>query len=73
MTDAQRDRVDALVRVCTHEHGVPLPAAALQFALHHPSVACCIVGMVAVDVPDAMWRQLKEEGLLHPDAPVPGD
>lgn len=75
-------RVRALQRVCD-AHGVPLAAAALQFPLAHPAVACVIPGMVSrrqveanmtllnTDIPAALWRDLKGEHLLHPDAPVP--
>lgn len=51
-------------------HGVPLPAAALAFALRHPVVSCAVVGartaaevlddahLAAFDVPDALWAEL---------------
>ncbi len=50
--------------------GVPLPVAALQFALRHPAVACVIPGMaspaevaesvarLAVPVPEGVWAAL---------------
>jgi D-threo-aldose 1-dehydrogenase len=53
-----------------------LRAAALQFPLTHPAVACVLVGarspaevedaveMSAVPVPDALWRDLRAEGLI---------
>ncbi len=37
-------RVKALAAVCA-AHGVPLAAAALQFPLAHPAVACVLAGM----------------------------
>jgi D-threo-aldose 1-dehydrogenase len=58
--------------------------AALQFCLAHPVVASVIPGarsaaeakshwqMIATAIPGAFWRDLKAEGLLHADAPVPG-
>ena len=64
------------------QRSVPLPAAALQFPLHHPAVACVLPGArAAVEVeanvewlelaiPAALWSDLRSEGLLHPDAPV---
>jgi D-threo-aldose 1-dehydrogenase len=76
------DRVRKLEAV-TRAHGVPLAAAALQFPLAHGSVACVIPGManeaqvaealrlVDVEIPQALWRDLKAEGLLHPAAPTP--
>ncbi|ESQ87108.1 D-threo-aldose 1-dehydrogenase [Asticcacaulis sp. AC460] len=75
-------RAKALGRICA-DHGVPLPAAALQFPLAHPAVACVIPGMVSAGqvetnldlfhtpIPDALWEALKERGLMHEDAPVP--
>jgi D-threo-aldose 1-dehydrogenase len=62
---------------------VPLPAAALQFPLGHPAVAAIIPGAVApaevernlnhlrTAIPADLWVELKAEGLLHPEAPVP--
>lgn len=76
------DRVRRLEAV-TRAHGVPLAAAALQFPLAHPQVACVIPGMADenqvaealrladVKIPHALWRDLKTEGLLHPAAPTP--
>ncbi len=72
-------RIDA---VC-HRHGVSLAAAALQFPLGHPAVAAIIPGAVhpgeveqnlahlRTPIPPDLWAELKAEGLLHPDAPVP--
>ncbi|MDI1366531.1 MAG: aldo/keto reductase [bacterium] len=76
------DRVRRLGAVCA-AHGVPLPAAALQFPLAHPAVASVIPGLgdpdqveqavawMATAIPDALWDDLRTEGLLHPDAPTP--
>ena len=62
---------------------VPLNAAALQFGLAHPAVASTIPGArspaevednaraVSHPVPDALWEDLKDEGLLDQIAPVP--
>jgi D-threo-aldose 1-dehydrogenase len=70
--------------VC-HAHGVPIGAVALQFPLAHPLVASIIPGpnhpdqvrtnmaWLRTEVPAALWRDLKSEGLLHPDAPIPVD
>jgi D-threo-aldose 1-dehydrogenase len=64
------------LRAVCERHGVPLRAAALQFPLRHPAVACVLVGarspeevedavtMAAVPVPDALWRDLRAEGLI---------
>lgn len=79
--DDVRARVDQLDGVC-REHGVPLAAAALQFVLRHPIVASVIPGArsagemrqnldgLLVDIPDLLWRDLRDAGLLHPDAPT---
>lgn len=63
-------RVAKLEAICA-EHDVPLPAAALQFPLRDPQVACVIPGMVGIDqvaatlqfakaaVPDALWHAVQ--------------
>ena len=68
--------------VCAR-HAVPLAAAALQFALGHPVVASVATGMVSPRevesnlrhmgraIPDDFWLELKHEGLLRQDAPIP--
>jgi D-threo-aldose 1-dehydrogenase len=77
------DRVRALEAVAV-AHRVPLAAAALQFPFHHPAVAAVIPGPRAVSevqqnlallgqrIPPELWRSLKAEGLVRPDAPTPG-
>ncbi|HTN40375.1 MAG TPA: aldo/keto reductase [Asticcacaulis sp.] len=77
-------RVSGLKAVCA-AHDVPLAAAALQFPLAHPAVACVIPGMASAaevaanialfghDIPPALWDDLKAEGLLHDHAPIPKD
>jgi D-threo-aldose 1-dehydrogenase len=64
-------------------HGITLPAAALQFPLAHPAVVSVIPGArsaaevranaaaMGEAIPAAFWADLKQEGLIHPDAPVP--
>ena len=80
--EAVLDRVAAMEAVCAR-HGVPLAAAALQFPLGHPSVASVIPGALEPahvtrnvaafrhDIPADFWAELKHEGLLRADAPVP--
>ena len=75
-------RAHRLAGVC-ERHGVPLPAAALQFPLAHPAVASVAVGcrtaaevrrnaqLLEAPVPAALWADLVAEGLLRADAPVP--
>ncbi len=75
-------KVRRIEAVCDRHH-VPLAAAALQFPLGHPSVAAVIPGALSPDhvirdvaafrhpIPAAFWAELKHEGLLRADAPVP--
>jgi len=75
-------RVKQLTAVCK-SHGVPLPAAALRFPLAHPVVKSVIPGPRTpaeldqildwwkAPIPAALWRDLKTEGLIAADAPVP--
>jgi D-threo-aldose 1-dehydrogenase len=76
------EKVRRIEAVCDR-HNVPLPAAAIQFPLSHQAVSSVIPGavssrevkqnieMMSIDIPDALWQELKEEGLLHPDTPTP--
>jgi D-threo-aldose 1-dehydrogenase len=78
-----RERVRRLEAVC-RSHGVPLPAAALQFPLAHASVAAVIPGFASADevragvehfrlpIPDSLWLDLRSENLIDPRAPIPG-
>ena len=75
-------RVNSIRAVCD-AHEVPLPAAALQFPLVHPAVAAIIPGprcgggvrgeseLLAMKIPSAMWAELRDRQLLHPEAPTP--
>ena len=75
-------KTERILAVC-QRHGVPLAAAALQFPLGHPAVASVIPGASSpaqqqrnVDafrypIPADLWAELKHEGLLRVDAPVP--
>ena len=75
-------RVARIEAVCAR-HNVPLPAAALQFPLGHPSVAAVIPGAfnqaqaaanlanVRYPIPPAFWDELKAEKLIRADAPPP--
>jgi len=75
-------RVVAIEHICA-AHSVPLPAAALQFGLGQPAVASIIPGAkssaeveqiaawMTQSIPDGLWADLKAEGLLREDAPVP--
>ena len=75
-------RARALDAVC-QSYGVALPAAALQFVLANPLVVTVIPGGQTVNetrhnaavldepTPPALWRELKDRKLLHPQAPTP--
>ncbi|MCR8725111.1 aldo/keto reductase [Frigidibacter sp. ROC022] len=77
------DRVARIESVC-RAHGVRLIEAALQFPLHHPAVKTVIPGAMTAEevaanvavldaaIPDALWSDLKTEGLIRAEAPVPG-
>jgi len=75
-------RVKMIKAICD-SHRVPLVAAALQFPLAHPAVAAILPGPRNVDeftanvkllsypIPPALWADLRNAQLLHPDAPIP--
>jgi D-threo-aldose 1-dehydrogenase len=75
-------RVKQIAAICDSHH-VPLPAAALQFPLAHSAVAAIIPGPRNADeftqnlallrhkIPASLWSDLRQAGLLHPDAPTP--
>ncbi len=76
------ERVRRIEAVC-ERHEVTLAAAALRFPLGHPGVAAVIPGAFHPDqvrrnvaafasvIPADFWTELKHEGLLRADAPVP--
>jgi D-threo-aldose 1-dehydrogenase len=76
------DRVTRIEQVCA-AHGVRLIEAALRFPLAHPAVVSVIPGGQTADevkgnaevlrakIPAALWSDLKSQGLLRADAPVP--
>jgi D-threo-aldose 1-dehydrogenase len=76
------ERARAIDAVC-RAHDVALPAAALQFILANPLIVSVIPGGQTVAetrqnaavlderVPAALWRELKDKELLHPEAPTP--
>jgi len=81
-TDAILEKLRGIEAVCAR-HGTPLVRVALAFPLGHEAVAAIIpgfsvpsdleqnLGQFRLPVPPALWEELKAEGLLHPDAPVP--
>ena len=76
---ARTARIEALCDA----HGVPLRAAALQFALAHPAVEIVLLGarspqewhdaqtMLREPITAAFWHELRRAGLLPPQAPTP--
>jgi len=76
------EKTRRIEEVC-HRHNVPLKAAALQFPLGHPTVASVIPGMgspkrvaenmdlLAHKIPPDLWAELRAEGLIRQDAPLP--
>jgi D-threo-aldose 1-dehydrogenase len=78
--DPVLDRVRRIETVCA-AHKVRLVDAAFQFCLRHPAVLTVIPGGQSVDqmagnlaaaramVPEALWSDLKAQGLLRDDAP----
>jgi D-threo-aldose 1-dehydrogenase len=78
------DKALGMQRVCD-EHGVSLPAAAVQFALAHPATQIVMLGVRSADqwqaarqaerevIPTAFWQQLRHEGWIPAEAPIPGE
>ena len=84
-SDAPEDileRVRRIETVCA-AHDTPLIAAALQFVLGHPAVKTVVPGAVNAaevqanvalmerTIPAQLWSDLRTEGLIRPDAPLP--
>jgi D-threo-aldose 1-dehydrogenase len=77
------ERAQRLRTVC-ERHGVALRAAAIQFPLAHPAVKAIVAGVrtaphlddyprfMAQPLPPDLWTELREEGLIPPEAPIPG-
>ncbi|NKE46440.1 aldo/keto reductase [Roseomonas frigidaquae] len=74
----------ARIKAIAERHGVSMKAAGLQFSLANPAVVAVIPGAsrparIAEDraaleetVPAEFWRDLRQAGLVHPEAPLPG-
>jgi len=79
---AMVERARRIVAVC-ERHDVPVRAAAIQFPLAHPAVASLIAGvrrishleeypaLMRLPIPGGLWAELRDEGLIPVDAPVP--
>lgn len=73
----------AAIKAVCDAHGVALPSAALHFVLAHPAVVATIPGAArpeeaaatlaafAKAPPPALWAELRSQGLIAADAPVP--
>jgi D-threo-aldose 1-dehydrogenase len=80
--EEMKRRARELADVCRN-HGVALPVAAIQFPLGHPAVASVVVGarsaaeleedvaMFSTPVPGSLWEELRRDGWIPVDAPVP--
>jgi D-threo-aldose 1-dehydrogenase len=72
------------LEACCADFGVPLKAAALQFPLGCACIATVVAGcssgaesrevvrMFEHPIPATFWRALRERGLVHADAALPG-
>ena len=75
-------RATMINNIC-REHGVSMKAAAIQFPLHHGAVASVLMGPRTVahvtdnvdsfteQIPDGLWSDLKDMGVLPLEAPTP--
>lgn len=73
------------IKAAAERFDVPIKAAALQFSLANPAVAAVIPGAskpervredhaaLAATIPADFWRELRAQGLVAPDAPLPID
>ncbi|WP_369231006.1 aldo/keto reductase [Streptomyces sp. R21] len=73
-------RALAIAEIC-EAHGTTLPAAAIAFPYTHPSVVNVTLGMRSPEqvtrnvelhlstVPEALWDDLRAQGLIRPDVP----
>jgi D-threo-aldose 1-dehydrogenase len=74
-------RANEIADIC-EGHGTTLPQAAMVFPLCHPTVAGIVLGMRSpeevrhnvasfqADIPERLWADLREAGLLDERAPV---
>ncbi|MFZ6049953.1 aldo/keto reductase [Pseudomonas sp. CR3202] len=75
----------ARIRAVAQRHGVDIKAAALQFALANPAVVAVIPGStrpqhanedhaaLSAVIPTDFWQELREQGLVSPQAPLPSN
>ncbi|WP_413558347.1 aldo/keto reductase [Bdellovibrio sp. HCB209] len=78
---AKREKIRAIAK----KHKVDLRTAALQFSMAHPVVTSVLVGarsakqisedyqsLHGAKVPKAFWEELRQQNLIHKEAPIPG-
>ncbi|GAB7048022.1 aldo/keto reductase [Catenuloplanes indicus] len=82
---ARRELLDRALKIkdICRGYGIPLRAAALQFAFGHPAVAAVVCGartpaevddnvdLTALPIPAELWTALRTEGLLPAHVPTP--
>jgi D-threo-aldose 1-dehydrogenase len=73
------------IKALAEKYKVPIKAVALQFCLAHPAVAAIIPGASKPErikedvqalnaiIPSDLWKELRQEGLVARDAPLPID
>ncbi len=81
---AERIAHVAAIEDVLRRHAVPLRAAALQFPRAHPAIASVLAGarartefddnlaMLRFPIPQGCWLDLRAQGLLPREAPLPG-
>jgi D-threo-aldose 1-dehydrogenase len=72
------------IKTLARRHEIPVKAAALHFVLAHPAVCAVIPGASRPDraaedhaalktaIPPDFWREMRAQGLVAPNAPLPG-
>ncbi|WP_426322024.1 aldo/keto reductase [Microbacterium sp. E-13] len=79
---APREMIEQARRIAAvcRDHGVTLPDAAVQFPLRHPAIVSAVLGArdggqmadglerYAVHIPDELWVELEDAGLVKPTA-----
>lgn len=81
-SEAMLEKARRIEALCL-AHGTTLIRAALNFPLGHEAITAIIPGFSTAAefadnlagyrkaIPDALWSELRGQGLLHPDAPAP--
>jgi D-threo-aldose 1-dehydrogenase len=76
------ERVSSIQAICSR-FGIPINAAAIQFAWAHPAITSLVIGMSSPEevydnlgafhmhIPDEFWVELISENLIDKNAPLP--